>query len=222
MGEPARSRRLREIDVAAPGHHRGRQSDAEVGQRGLGDDECPQRDGGHRDHRTHRVGQRVAQQGLKPAQPQCLSREHIVAGSHLQHRAASDPGHLRPAEQGQDGDHRPHRAVVHDLHQHDRGQQQRQPEEHVGDTRDHRVDPAPVEAGQRAQRPADDEHQQRGAQPDRDRGPRPVDGARVDVVALQVGAEPVRCRRGEQALAGVGVAGIGAGEQRRKQRDDER
>ena len=42
MGEPDRSRDLRQVDVAAPRHHRARQADAEVGQRGLGDDEDAQ------------------------------------------------------------------------------------------------------------------------------------------------------------------------------------
>ena len=111
--------------------------------------------------------------------------------------------------------------MVHDLHEHDGGQQQRQSEEHVGDAGDHRVDPATVEAGQRAKRTADDEHDQGGSQPHGDRCPRTVDGARVNVVALQVGAEPVRRRGSEQALARVGIGWVGAGEHRRKGGDDE-
>src|SRR5260370_42020455 len=79
---------------------------------------------------------------------------------------------------------------------------------------------AATEAGLAAKGPADDEHRQGGSQPDDDRGARTVNRARVDVVALQVGAEPMRHRRSKQALAGIGVVGVRSGEQPRKRRDD--
>ena len=141
--------------------------------------------------------------------PNACAASDVIAAAHREHRAARDSGHLRPAEQRQDRDHRPYRAVMHDLHQHNGGQQQRDSEEDIGDAGDQHVDPATVEAGQRTQRPADRKTSRVAPTTDGDRGAGTVYRAGVDVVALQIGAEPMRRRRCEQALIGVGVAGIG-------------
>jgi hypothetical protein len=90
-------------------------------------------------------------------------------------------------------------AAAHQRHQGQRQQDGRNRHQPVHHAHHHGVDP-PVEADHQAERGAEREahHGHRGAH--RQRDPRAVDGARVDVAAEMIGAEPALGRRRAQPL----------------------
>lgn len=81
------------------------------------------------------------------------------------------------------------------LDQYSSNQQQQRSAEYVGYMRDHYIDPASVAPSQRIRHPTNEEDGQSSPQPNGDLCSRTVNDVHVDVVALQIGTEPVHCRR---------------------------
>ncbi len=156
------------------------------------------------------------------ARPEGAGRLHVVVGLDLQHAGAHQTGDARPAQDRHGQDHLEHDDHVGRVgvvgeggHEQDATEQQRDREEDVRDPRDQRVAQAALEAGEHTQGHAHDDRGQRGEHTDQDRGAGTVDRARVDVVALDVAAEPCV---GVRPLAGLledGLGRVGRGEQLR-------
>ena len=141
---------------------------------------------------------RMIRHGVAPEGPRGL---HVVVGLDLQDARPHQPGEARPAEDRQHQHDLAHHQQVGRVdvvgerrHEQDAAEQQRDREEDVRDPRDQRVEPAAVVAGDDADGATDEHGRDRGEHAHQDRGPGTVDGARVDVVALDVAAEPRRCR----------------------------
>ena len=153
-----------------------------------------------------RIGQDVAEQQAHRAVAARPGAAHELALADRQHVGADDPRELHPAGDGHHQDHVQEARAEREDDPH-REQDIGDGEEDIRHAHDERVGAAPVEAGQEAERDADQAGERDRRESDAEGDPAPVDDAAQDVAPEVIGAE--RMLREATRLPGRGPEALG-------------
>ncbi len=202
------------VEHGAPGGGGGLHAEAEEAERGFGEDGAGHADGGLHEHGLDDVGQDVVEHQAEIACAERARGLHEFALLHGHDLAADEARVVDPAGE-RERDDEVDEAGAEEGDDRDREQDSGQSEEGVGEVEvDERVGPALVKAGEAAEDAADDERGADDGDGDEQRDARAVEGAREDVAAELVGAEPVRVGGRKKALREVELGGVVRREQR--------
>ena len=201
----------------APGRRLRRDAGAEEGEDRLGEDRGGADIGALHDQRRDRVRHQMPPHDLRQAGADRDRGLDIRLLARGQHDRAHQAGHARNFGDGDRDQHGPD-AGAGQRHHGDREQDARHRHQAVHDAHQDGIDQL-EEAGDEADRKADDDRQDRRADADQQRDAAAIDDARQQVAAIGVGAEQ-ELRRGRlQPLRGRKLDRIMRRDQRRQDRD---
>jgi len=164
----------------------------------------------------------VPQQKPWPGDAEGLGRDDELRGLPAQRLAVHDPRNRHPRERADDEDERSDAGPEHG--DHDEDEEERRDREHrVGEAHERPVDPAALEAGDRADEDADHDRREHRGEADKERHAAPVQEATQHVAPQLVGAKRMHRARTGEAMDRVGRLGRYGPEHRthdREQRDD--